>query len=67
MTHLPAQHPHASGFLTFNYTMRVGRRTIKGAFFAPDAEAAMKYARETIAGDPAFVGHKVTSIAVALA
>lgn len=63
MIHLPAQHPHASGFLTFNYTLRIGRREIKGAFFAPDAEAAMKYARETIAADY----ERVSSITVALA
>jgi hypothetical protein len=63
MTHLTAQHPHASGFQTFNYTLRTGRRNVRGAFFAPDAEAAMKYARETIAADYVWV----SSITVALA
>lgn len=63
MTHLPAQCPHASDFLTFNYTLRIGRREIKGTFFAPDAEVAMKYAGETIAADYG----RVSSITVALA
>jgi hypothetical protein len=50
-------------YLTFNYILRIGRREIKGAFFAPDVDAAMKYARETIAADFA----QVSSITVALA
>ncbi len=63
MTHLPSQKPHVLGYKTYNYTLRVGRREIKGAFFAPDAEAAMKYASETIAADYEWV----SSINVALA
>ena len=63
MTHLPSQKPHVLGYKTYNYTLRVGRREIKGAFFAPDADAAMKYARETIAVEY----DKVSAITVALA
>ena len=62
MTHLPSQKPHVLGYKTYNYTMRIGRREIKGAFFAPDAEAAMKYASEIAAEYD-----KVSAITVALA
>ena len=62
MTHLPSQKPHALGYKTYNYTLRVGRREIRGAFFAPDAEAAMKYASEIAAEYD-----KVSAITVALA
>jgi hypothetical protein len=50
------------GYLTFNYILRIGRREIKGAFFAPDVDAAMKYASEFAAEYD-----KVSAITVALA
>jgi hypothetical protein len=63
MTHLSSQKPHVLGYKTFNYTLRVGRRTIKGASFAPDTDTAMRYAREISAAEH----DKVSSITVALA
>ena len=62
MIHLPSQKPNVLNYKTYNYTLRVGRREIKGAFFAPDADAAMKYASEIAAEYD-----KVSAITVALA
>ena len=62
MTHLPSQKPPVLGYKTYNYTIRVGRREIKGALFAPDVDAAMKYASEIAAEYD-----KVSAITVALA
>ena len=51
--HPDVPHIHTSGWLTFNYTLRVGRSTLTGSFFAPDDHAARSYLHSVIVDDMA--------------
>lgn len=51
--HLDTTRPHTSDWSTFNYTLRVGRSTLTGSFFAPDDHAARSYLHSVIVDDMA--------------